>query len=33
VSGPPARSIVEFTRHSGDEFRRADGLSQEWTPG
>jgi phenylpyruvate tautomerase PptA (4-oxalocrotonate tautomerase family) len=30
---PPSHTIVEFTQHQGDEFWRADGLSQDWAPG
>ena len=30
---PPSHTIVEFTQHAGDEFWRADGLSQDWAPG
>ncbi len=30
---PPSHTIVEFTQHAGDEFWRADGLSQDWEPG
>ena len=30
---PASRTIVEFTQHAGDEFWRADGLSQDWAPG
>jgi hypothetical protein len=29
----PSHTIVEFTQHAGDEFWRADGLSQDWAPG
>jgi phenylpyruvate tautomerase PptA (4-oxalocrotonate tautomerase family) len=29
---PPARTIVEFTQHAGDEFWREDGLGADWTP-
>ena len=29
---PPSHTIVEFTQHAGDEFWRADGLSQDWAP-
>ena len=29
---PPARTILEFTQHSGDEFWREDGLGSDWTP-
>jgi hypothetical protein len=27
-----SHTIVEFTQHPGDEFWRADGLSQDWAP-
>ena len=30
---PATHTIVEFTQHAGDEFWRADGLSQDWEPG
>jgi hypothetical protein len=33
LSWPPSHTIVEFTQHGGDEFWRADGLSQDWAPG
>jgi len=33
LSWPASHTIVEFTQHAGDEFWRADGLSQDWTPG
>ena len=29
---PPSHTIVEFTQHAGDEFWRADGLSEDWAP-
>jgi phenylpyruvate tautomerase PptA (4-oxalocrotonate tautomerase family) len=29
---PPARTILEFTQHAGDEFWREGGLSADWTP-
>ena len=29
---PASHTIVEFTQHAGDEFWRADGLSQDWAP-
>jgi phenylpyruvate tautomerase PptA (4-oxalocrotonate tautomerase family) len=32
LSWPAWRTIVEFTQHAGDEFWRADGLSQDWAP-
>ena len=32
LSWPPSHTIVEFTQHAGDEFWRADGLSQDWEP-
>ena len=33
LSWPPSHTIVEFTQHTGDEFWRSDGLSQDWAPG
>jgi phenylpyruvate tautomerase PptA (4-oxalocrotonate tautomerase family) len=32
LNWPPSHTIIEFTQHAGDEFWRADGLSQDWTP-
>jgi phenylpyruvate tautomerase PptA (4-oxalocrotonate tautomerase family) len=29
---PPARTIVEFTQHAGEEFWREGGLGTDWTP-
>jgi phenylpyruvate tautomerase PptA (4-oxalocrotonate tautomerase family) len=29
---PPARTILEFTQHAGDEFWREGGLGSDWTP-
>ncbi len=29
---PPARTIVEFTQHAGDEVWRVDGLGADWSP-
>jgi phenylpyruvate tautomerase PptA (4-oxalocrotonate tautomerase family) len=29
---PPARTILEFTQHAGDEFWREGGLGTDWTP-
>jgi phenylpyruvate tautomerase PptA (4-oxalocrotonate tautomerase family) len=29
---PPARTVVEFTQHPGDEVWRASGLGSDWTP-
>ena len=29
---PPARTVVEFTQHPGDEVWRASGLASDWTP-
>ena len=29
---PPARTVVEFTQHAGDEFWRESGLGADWTP-
>jgi phenylpyruvate tautomerase PptA (4-oxalocrotonate tautomerase family) len=29
---PPARTVVEFTQHPGDEVWRAGGLASDWTP-
>jgi phenylpyruvate tautomerase PptA (4-oxalocrotonate tautomerase family) len=29
---PTSHTIIEFTQHAGDEFWRADGLSQDWAP-
>jgi phenylpyruvate tautomerase PptA (4-oxalocrotonate tautomerase family) len=29
---PPARTILEFTQHAGDEFWRDGGLGSDWTP-
>ncbi len=30
---PPARTILEFTQHPGDEVWRASGLGTDWSPG
>ena len=30
---PPARTILEFTEHAGDEVWRATGLGTDWSPG
>jgi phenylpyruvate tautomerase PptA (4-oxalocrotonate tautomerase family) len=32
LNWPVSHTIVEFTQHAGDEFWRADGLSQDWAP-
>jgi phenylpyruvate tautomerase PptA (4-oxalocrotonate tautomerase family) len=29
---PPARTVVEFTQHPGDEVWRVDGLGTDWSP-
>jgi phenylpyruvate tautomerase PptA (4-oxalocrotonate tautomerase family) len=29
---PPARTILEFTQHAGEEFWREGGLGSDWTP-
>ena len=29
---PPARTILEFTEHAGDEVWRATGLGSDWSP-
>jgi phenylpyruvate tautomerase PptA (4-oxalocrotonate tautomerase family) len=31
LAWPPARTLVEFTQHAGDEFWRVSGLSRDWT--
>src|SRR6478735_1681785 len=30
---PPARTILEFTEHAGDEVWRSTGLGTDWSPG
>ncbi len=30
---PPARTILEFTEHAGDEVWRSSGLGSDWSPG
>jgi phenylpyruvate tautomerase PptA (4-oxalocrotonate tautomerase family) len=29
---PPARTVLEFTQHAGEEFWREGGLGSDWTP-
>jgi phenylpyruvate tautomerase PptA (4-oxalocrotonate tautomerase family) len=31
LAWPPARTMIEFTQHAGDEFWREGGFSTDWT--